>query len=240
MAPNPRLTDADILLLTTPDDTEDAPWMVMPDLQWRILELLMPTLRRYVREHKLPWYLAADLKVTGSRRHSRRPLDLAPDLLMAEADDRIRASWNIAREGKPPQFVLEVVTKESWRRDTQDKPLLYEAWGIAEYALFAPERRRPGPALWGFRLGDNGVYLPWAADADGVLRSQQMQGLGLVVEDARWLRVVDTEGNRLPTPDEEAEAEAAARRNAELRAGDAEAELVRLRDLLDRIQRGEG
>lgn len=127
--------------------------------------------------------------------------------------------------------MLEVATKESWRRDTQDKPLLYEAWGIAEYALFAPERRRPGPPLWGYRLADSGKYVLWTVDADGVLRSRQMQGLGLVVEDARWLRVVDAEGNRLPTPDEVAAAEAAARQAAE-------AEIVRLRDLLGRMQRG--
>jgi len=35
------LSDQQLLLLMTRSDTEDAPWMTTPDVQWRIIALLM-------------------------------------------------------------------------------------------------------------------------------------------------------------------------------------------------------
>ena len=48
---SPPLTDTELLLLTTPDDTEESPWMPMPDWQWRTIALLVPMLRRHALEH---------------------------------------------------------------------------------------------------------------------------------------------------------------------------------------------
>ena len=50
-----QLSDTEWLLLTTPDDTEEAPWMVVPELQWRVVALLMSVLRLYVRRRGLRW-----------------------------------------------------------------------------------------------------------------------------------------------------------------------------------------
>jgi|SRR5205085_2274401 len=77
-----QLSATEWLLLTTPDDTEEAPWMVVPEFQWRVVALLMSVLRLYVRRRGLRWHLAAELKITMPRQIIPRSLDLAPDLMV--------------------------------------------------------------------------------------------------------------------------------------------------------------
>ena len=223
-----QLSDTEWLLLTTPDDTEEAPWMVVPEVQWRVVALLMSALRLYVRRRGLTWHLAAELKITMPRRIIPRSLDLAPDLMVVEADDAPRTSWDVRVEGQVPPFVLEVVTKDSWERDTVEKPLLYDAMGVQEYVIFAPHRKDGGPLLFGYHRDAEGRFVPWDTDEQGALHSAVLGGLTLYVEEGEWLRLRDAQGQRLPSAEEEAERaerEAAARQAAE-------AELERLRALL--------
>ena len=250
--------DLALFLRTTPSDTEEAPWMVMSDLQVRDIDLLKPILRGYIEQQQLPWYLASYLKIT-----MRRPdpgdeddvLEAAPDLMLAAGADRLRPSWSIEAEGAP-LFVLEVASKKSLRRDRTEKPRIYGAMGVAEYALFAPERRR-GPQLSGYRRDEAGQFVAWRPDRQGVLWSRALGGLGFYVEERLWLRAVDAQGRRLPTPQElaiaairamqaaeqRADAEATARqaeataRHAEAAArAQAEAEVVRLQEELRRLR----
>ncbi len=209
------LSDAEALLLTTPNDAEEAPWMTMPDFQWRVIALLMSILRRHMGEHNLHWYLAAELKVAMPRqvramrrKATRRTLDLGPDLLMADADDIERTSWNVRVEGQPPALVVEVATEDSWERDTEDKPLLYDLMGVAEYVIFAPHRKSAGPKLFGYQRDEEGGFVAWQADAAGMLRSGVLGNLHLYVEDEKWLRVRDDAGNRLLSDGEAAVLEA--------------------------------
>jgi Uma2 family endonuclease len=223
-----QLSDTEWLLLTTPDDTEEAPWMVVPEFQWRVVALLMSVLRLYVRRRGLRWHLAAELKITMPRRIIPRSLDLAPDLMVVEADDAPRTSWDVRVEGQVPPFVLEVVTQDSWERDTVEKPLLYDAMGVQEYVIFAPQRKDGGPLLFGYHRDAEGRFVPWDTDEQGALHSAVLGGLTLYVEEGEWLRLRDAQGQRLPSAEEEAERaerEAAARQAAE-------AELERLRALL--------
>jgi len=122
----PQLSDLDLFLLTVPDDAEDAPWMVMADLQVRDVDLLKPILRLHIARNRLPWYLASYLKITRPRPGSTRLLEAAPDLLVVEAEERLRTSWNVISEGKAPQFVLEMTSKSSWDRDRDEKPSIYD------------------------------------------------------------------------------------------------------------------
>src|SRR6185312_15195498 len=75
----PAHSDIEWLLLTTPDDTEEAPWMTTPEFQWRVCALLMSILERHKRAHGLRWYLVPELKVTMPREIIPRDLDLGPD-----------------------------------------------------------------------------------------------------------------------------------------------------------------
>ncbi len=260
-----QLNDIELFLLTTLDDTEEAPWMVMAGLQVRETALLMEILRLHAQHHGLPWYLESYLLVTIPRPGSARLLGAAPDLLMALSTDEPLTSWDIATEGQPPRLVLEVSSPWSWERDRADKPLIYQAMGIAEYVVFAPERPDEGPRLFGYRLDAKGQCQAWDVDGQGVLWSQQLD-LGLYVEHEVWLRVRDRRGNRLPTPTERMRAEAAARTDeaaarvaeavraeeasrraaAELEAREAEtmaretaeSEVARLREELRRLREG--
>ena len=237
-----QLSDTEWLLLTTPDDTEEAPWMVVPEFQWRVVALLMSALRLYVRRRGLTWHLAAELKITMPRRIIPRSLDLAPDLMVVEADDAPRTSWDVRVEGQVPPFVLEVVTKDSWERDTVEKPLLYDAMGVQEYVIFAPQRKDGGPLLFGYHRDAEGRFVPWHTDEQGALHSAVLGGLTLYVEEGEWLRLRDAQGQRLPSAEEEAERaereaaraeREAARAEQEAAARQAaEAELERLRALL--------
>lgn len=260
MVSQPQLTELELLMLTTPDDTEEAPWMVMPDFQWRIVVLLRSILHLYALRTGRRWYLAAELLVTMPRAftprlHTKRTLDAAPDLLMAEADDVERTSWDVTVEGQPPRFVLEVVTNASWERDTVEKWGIYNAMGVAEYAIFAPKRTDEGPLLFGYRRDAAGDFVTWEPDAQEVLWSESLDGLGLYVEGGKWLRVLDEQGRRLPSEEEEAAraereaaraAQEAARADREAERAEreaaarlaAEAELARLRALLEHDEAG--
>ncbi len=258
-------SDLEEFLLSTPDDTEEAPWMVMAGLQTREVDVLLDILRLHVQRLGLPWYLESYLLVTMPRPGSSRLLGVAPDLLMALSADQPRTSWDIISEGQPPRLVLEVSSSASWERDRADKSLIYQAMGIAEYVVFAPERPDGGPKLFGYRLDAGGHYQPWDVDGQGVLWSQQLE-LGLYVEGDVWLRVRDRQGNRLLTPTEQftaadaarqsaeagraaeaaraeeatrrAAAEANAREAAERREAEAADEVARLREELQRLREG--
>ncbi|MGH2409219.1 MAG: Uma2 family endonuclease [Chloroflexota bacterium] len=217
---SPTITD---WLANIPSDTEEAPWMSMPDYQLWAIHLLLSILRRYRGLQGLRWYIGAELWVTLPRP-GLPDLSVSPDLFMAEADSRGRTSWNIQEERQPPRFVLEIVTEASWARDTEEKRVVYDFLGVEEYAIFAPLRDDGGPKLFGYHRGPFGPWQPWQPEG-GALRSRALGGLTLEVwaADDRFLRLRDTSGQLLPSP-EEAEAESA---RAEARMARAKARMAR-------------
>jgi len=200
---SPTITD---WLADIPSDTEEAPWMSMPDYQLWAIHLLLSILRRYRGLKGLRWYIGAELWITLPRP-GLPDLSVSPDLFMAEADSHGRGSWNIQEERQPPRFVLEIVTAESWDRDTKEKRDIYDFLGVEEYAIFAPLREDGGPKLFGYHRGPFGPWQPWQP-VGGALRSRALDGLTLEVSatDKHYLRLRDASGRLLPTP-EEAEAE---------------------------------
>jgi len=231
-----QLAELDRFLLTVADDTEESPWMVMSGVQTRGTDLLLDILRLYVEHTGLPWYLETFLAISMLRPDGARTLEAAPDLLMVEAEDRARSSWSIPDEGKAPQFVLEVTVASSWHRDTVQKPRIYEAMGVREFALFAPERHDGGPQLFGYRRDDAARWVHWDAGPDGILWSRELGGLGLVVDDRLWLRALDPRGERLLSSRELARLEGRARAAEALRREAAETEAARLREELRRLR----
>jgi len=226
--------DRDYLLLTTPDDTEDSPWMVMGDPQWHAVDQFMSVLNLHVRRRRLPWYTASYMKIT-MRRPDGRPLDVAPDAFKVEADPHWRQSYDVDAEGKPPELVVEVVSPWSYERDLEDKPTIYDAMGVREFVIFFSRRRRRDPELTGYRRDRLGQFVPWQPDERGVLWCETLGGLGITVADGRWLRLVDADGQLLPTAEEEADALLVEQER--LRAVMAEAE--RLREELRRLKEGD-
>ena len=103
-----------------------------------------------------------------SRRNKKNP-PAAPDVYVAfDVANRHHRSYVMWEEGKPPDFVLEVVSPSSRRRDMKEKPEIYAKIGVPELFLYDPgdekEQELPGfvPALAGFELlgGRGGKYRP--------------------------------------------------------------------------------
>ena len=88
-----------------------------------------------------------------------------PDLLVAFNADPAgylaRNGYVISEQGKPPDFVLEIASRSTGRRDTVDKRISYAALGIPEYWRFDETGQHHGARLAGDRLA-NGRYEPIA------------------------------------------------------------------------------
>ncbi|HVA92544.1 MAG TPA: Uma2 family endonuclease, partial [Chloroflexota bacterium] len=204
-----------------PNDSEEAPWMVMPDYQMRVINLLLSILSRYRTELGLHWYIGSELMVIAPRPGMTN-MEVAPDLFIAAGDDSERDSWNVDVEGEGPRFVLEVVTRESWQRDTVEKVSLYDRLGVEEYAIFAPQRLGRSPQLSGYRRGAGDRWERWPLEG-GALKSRVLGGLTIEVEDGKLLRLRDASG-RLLLSHPEAVRLASQRADAEAERADAEAE----------------
>ena len=84
--------------------------------------------------------------------------NVRPDLMME------RNGYVISEQGKPPDFVLEIGSASTGRRDTTVKREGYAALGIPEYWRFDPSGGRfHGVPLAGDRL-ENGEYAPIALE----------------------------------------------------------------------------
>ena len=87
---------------------------------------------------------------------------VAPDVfVILDVPNRQRFSYVVYEEGKPPDFVLEVLSTSTWRRDTGERQDIYESLGVREYWIFDPYDRFLDAPLVGYRLRD-GCYEPIA------------------------------------------------------------------------------
>jgi Uma2 family endonuclease len=188
-------------------------------------------------------------QVIATEPREKHPQFRGPDVFfVAGVDGRCdRKAWVVWREeGRYPDLIVELLSPSTAKVDRTVKKALYEStFRTPEYFLYDPET----DALEGFRHLD-GAYQRLKADkrpgSQGRLWSRELglwlgrwqgrrQGL-----DATWLRLYDSDGRLIPTPEEAEHQRADAehqradaerlRADAErLRADAAEAELARLR-----------
>ena len=98
-----------------------------------------------------------------------------PDLLVAfDADLELYLENNgyiISRQGKPPDFVLEIASESTGEIDTGCKRRDYARMGIPEYWRFDETGQHHKTRLAGDRLGADGQYHPFPIEEteDGVL-----------------------------------------------------------------------
>ncbi len=110
-----------------------------------------------------------------------------PDLLVAfdvkPEDYRQHNAYVISEQGKPPDFVLEVASPSSGRRDVAEKREIYAGLLIPEYWRFDETGRYHGARLAGDRLV-NGEYEPIDIDE---LDGGSLQGYSAVLNlNLRW------------------------------------------------------
>ena len=169
---------------------------------------------------------------------------LAPDLLVAfkvnPAASRDRNGYVISEQGKPPDFVLEIGSASTGRRDVTVKREGYAALGIPEYWRFDPSGGRfHGAPIAGDRLVD-GAYQSIPIET---IDRETFQGHSEVLDlHLRWERgqlgwYDPATGRHISTFDDERAArsqEREARIQAETERDEA---LVRIRELEEELRR---
>ena len=179
---------------------------------------------------------------------------VAPDVFVVFGAEgkHFRDSWIVWREGKAPDFVMEVASPSTWRRDAAEKRDIYAGMGVTEYWRFDPTGDHFTPALVGETLVD-GQYssMPLETDADGILRGRSaVLGLDICVLPGLELRLYDpATGLWLLTHRESEEARMAAEvalqakadalQSSEAERQALEAENERLREQLRALQSGQ-
>jgi hypothetical protein len=225
------------------DDAENAPWLVMGDLQFWSASGFAHSLRTYAHERGLPWFVASMLPIQFDWPELAHKKVLSPDTFVAFVPEHARTSFDVEVEGQFPPFVLEVVSPSSTARDHEEKRRAYSMVAVQEYALFTPRDDAPS-SLEGYRRDGSGAFGRWTLDEQGRLWSVVL-GLYLVVR-GRLLQAQTPEGRLLLTPEQEAIARLRAederqRADAERRRSEeslrrAEEEIERLRRELERYQ----
>ena len=175
---------------------------------------------------------------------------LAPDVFVIfGVPKRQRLSYVVWEEGKAPDFVLEILSASTWRRDTVDKKAIYAAMGVREYWLLDPVGPFLTPPLVGYRLiGEDYVRIEAEPGTTATYLSDVL-GLQLRIDDDDRFRIRDPgsgielrshrelQDDLKATQTRQAEAlrrETEAREAAEERAAEAER---RLADLEARLRR---
>ena len=188
----------------------------------------------------------ADVLVCGEGYLRNDPTNdaerLAPDCVVAFGVDSKaiveRNGYVVSEVGKPPDFVLEVASRSTGRRDYTVKRDGYAGYGVGEYWRFdwTGGRYHDAP-LAGDRLV-GGVYepLPIHREPSGLIWGHSpVLGLDLCWDEGD-LRIYDpVAGEYLRSPGEWRFRAA----DAESRAAEAEAEARRLREQLRRMEQSE-
>ena len=196
-----------------------------------------------VRVARLDALVAADIFVYPERGNAN--WKRAPDVLVALGlGTHERMSYLVWREGKPPDWVLEVASPSTKEKDLGEKRDDYAAMGVPEYWLFDPKGGqfpRGTPRLQGFELV-RGAYRPIAPRVEGGIAAIRSEVLGLDVRrEGKLLRFREhSTGEDIRHHDEEVaratrEAARAERKASELEA--AQARVVELEAALRRAQR---
>ncbi len=191
--------------------------------------------------------VAADILVYPEEGNNKN--SIAPDVLVALGlGTHKRSSYFVWKEGKPPDWVLEVASPGTQAKDRNLKRCRYAEMGVREYWLFDAKGDvypQGTPRLQGFALVD-GEYRALESrlvDGERVIRSEVL-GLDVRVDgellrlrdaatgaDIRHRREVEADERRAQAAAERAEAradrEAAARLAAEARVAELEAALRR-------------
>ena len=189
-------------------------------------------LGRWFRTRRPESYVAGELLVYSEGREEAdgrvRAEWVVPDVLVAfGVGGHRRHSYVLWQEGKAPEFVLEVASGSTWRRDRDEKPAVYAGLGVREYFLYDPVGRWLEPRLQGYGLV-GGRYRRLEAERLGGgewgLRSRELGLWAWAKGPGGELRWSDPEtGRELEDYDElhdSRDGEAAARRAAEARLGE--------------------
>lgn len=170
----------------------DVHYRLMTDLRFELEQFFRDESDIYVSGNILLYYVEGNPKKR-----------VAPDVLVArgvrKGDRRVYKLWE---EGRAPEVVFEVSSRQTWREDLNTKWRLYEDLGVKEYFIFDPEYDYLVEPLIAWRL-EAGRYEAVEV-VDGAVKSETLK-LELV-NTGETLRLRDlATGQLLRTPLELAE-----------------------------------
>jgi len=170
------------------------------DLHRKITVDIITTLESYFAHHDQV-YVSGDILLyyqKGSRKH------VSPDVLVTVGLPKgLRDTYLLWKEGKVPDFVIEITSKTRKNDDIRKKGM-YAQLGIKEYLMFDPTSDYLKPRFQAFVLGKK-RYAPVLLRADQGYDSPSLGLTFRVVEDQ--LRIFETATQRLVlTPVEQARA----------------------------------
>ena len=191
-------------------------------------------------------YVAADMFLYYEKGNPRACK--TPDVMMIQGvpSSPERRSFRTWEEGAMPTVIFEITSRSTWMEDLVTKSVLYARLGVKEYFLFDPLEEYLENTLQGFRLeGHDYETIPVQ---DGTLYSEhlglQMRREGIflrlfdpmtgekVLSYEEMLMKVDEAERRAEEESLRAEGEARRAEGEARRAVAAEAENLRLRELL--------
>ena len=214
--------------------SSDGEPMAETDYQYTAMTETIAAMRQWFKDRP-DVYIAGDMLMYYRRNDNATRV--APDVfaVIGASGNHRRRSWLVWREGKAPDFVMEMASEATWRRDVTEKRDIYANMGVTEYWRFDPIGEYFTPELAGERLVD-GEYqeIPLATDDAGILWGHStVLGLDICMLPGLELRLYDPEsGEWLRTHGEEA----AARQAAEAARQASEDENRQLREQLRELQ----
>lgn len=133
-----------------------------------IITNLYDELKPFIKKNKLGTVELSPLDVILEEGVNR----LQPDLFfISTANSAIIQDWIRG----VPDLVIEVVSKGSLKRDTQDKKAIYEKYGVAEFWLVFPEFH----TIEIFTLDQGKYILSSYAEISGTIESSVLKGFTL-------------------------------------------------------------
>ena len=207
--------------------SSDGEPMAESEAQYAPLTETVSTLRvRYYERNDV--YVGGDMLIYY--RMNRNDVSVAPDVFVVfgVTSRHPRDSWLVWREGRAPDFIMEIASSSTWRRDATEKRRIYADMGVTEYVRFDPTGNYFTPALVLETL-EGTEYRAQALTTDdaGILRGYSARlELEICVTPDLKLRLYDpTAGEWLRTHQETEDARQAA-----------EAEIARLRQQLEQLR----
>lgn len=217
------------------------------ETEWHVhqMYLLMEVIRQAMAERgRSDFHLGGNNFVYYSFEQARdvargRPYFRGPDIFwVRSAKPGLRKYWAAWEEdGRLPDLIVELLSPSTAKIDrTVKKDLYARVFRTREYYLYEPETR----ILEGYRLAGRS-YRSIATDTEGRLWSEQLgaslgpwRGVWSDYEED-WVRLFRPDGSLMPTKAEDQQRRAEAEQR---RAEAAEAEVARLRALLEGSGRG--
>ena len=168
-------------------------------------------------------YISGDLLIYYREGDPRK--SIAPDVLVCFGiNPKLRRTYKIWEEGKAPDFVMEFSSESTYEKDLGEKMGIYASLEIQDYFLYDAEGLYLPSPLMGYSLAD-GSYVAIPPDDEGGIRSSVL-GLDFRLQE-REIRIYDPVADEWVQTLAEQEGE---------RADNAEAEVARLREELERLK----